>query len=47
MGTAVQGSPQKLTAEEYSKLKEVFGFKDELIEGERVLSRSRNSNMAW
>ena len=38
MGTAVQGSPQKLTAEEYSKLKEVFGFKDELIEGERVLS---------
>ena len=29
---------QKLTAEEYSNLPEVIGFKDELIEGERVLS---------
>lgn len=38
MGAAVQGLPRKLTAEEYSELQEVFGFKDELIEGERVLS---------
>ena len=38
MGVAVQGLPHKLTVEEYSKLPEVAGFKDELIEGERVLS---------
>ena len=38
MGVAIQGLPQKLTVEEYSKLPEVVGFKDELIEGERVLS---------
>ncbi|MBV9264636.1 MAG: Uma2 family endonuclease [Acidobacteriaceae bacterium] len=38
MGAAVQGLPQKLTADEYSKLQEVLGFKDELIEGERVFS---------
>jgi Uma2 family endonuclease len=37
-GAAVLGSTHKLTAEEYSKLPEVIGFKDELIEGERVLS---------
>ncbi len=38
MGSAVLGLAHKLTAEEYSKLPEVIGFKDELIEGERVLS---------
>lgn len=38
MGVAVQGLPQKLTTEEYSQLQGVVGFKDELIEGERVLS---------
>jgi Uma2 family endonuclease len=31
-------APRLLTAEEYAKLEEVFGFRDELIEGERVLS---------
>ena len=35
---AVQEVAPKLTAEEYSKLPEVIGFKDELIEGERVLA---------
>ena len=35
---SVPGLSGKLTAEEYSKLPEVNGFKDELIEGERVLS---------
>ena len=38
MGIAALGLTKKLTAEEYSKLPEVIGFKDELIEGERVLS---------
>lgn len=30
--------PRLLTAEEYGRLDEVLGFRDELIEGERVLS---------
>lgn len=30
--------PRLLTAEEYAQLDEVIGFRDELIEGERVLS---------
>ena len=38
MGVVVPRLTAKLTADEYSKLPEVFGFKDELIEGERVLS---------
>jgi hypothetical protein len=37
MGVSVLGLPHKLTAEEYSQLPAVIGFKDELIEGERVL----------
>lgn len=35
---AAYGMDKKLTAEQYSTLPEVVGFKDELIEGERVLS---------
>jgi Uma2 family endonuclease len=35
---AALGLDRKLTAEEYSKLPEVIGFRDELIEGERVLT---------
>lgn len=31
-------TPRLLTAEEYERLDEVLGFRDELIEGERVLS---------
>lgn len=31
-------TPQLLTAEEYAQLEDVDGFRDELIEGERVLS---------
>lgn len=38
MGVAAGGSIHKLTAEEYGQLPEVIGYKDELIEGERVLS---------
>jgi Uma2 family endonuclease len=30
--------PRLMTAEEYAQLEEVLGFRDELIEGERVLS---------
>ena len=30
--------PHLFTAEEYAQLNEVFGFRDELIEGERILS---------
>ena len=37
MGLATSALP-KLGAEEYSKLPDVIGFKDELIEGERVLA---------
>lgn len=33
-------APRLLTAEEYGKLEDVPGFRDELIEGERVLSPS-------
>ncbi|HZQ52471.1 MAG TPA: Uma2 family endonuclease [Bryobacteraceae bacterium] len=33
-------APRLLTAEEYGKLEDVLGFRDELIEGERVLSPS-------
>ena len=35
-------SVHKLTAEEYSKLPEITGFKDELIEGDRVFSPIAN-----
>ncbi|MGH9584741.1 MAG: Uma2 family endonuclease [Bryobacteraceae bacterium] len=38
MGVAVREPASKLLAEEYSKLPEMIGFKDELIEGERVLA---------
>jgi len=38
VGVLVQGLSPKLTVEEYTKLPEVAGCKDELIEGERVLS---------
>lgn len=38
MGAAAHELPQKLAAEEYSRLPEAIGFKDELIEGERVLA---------
>jgi len=38
MSGATQEAVPKLTAEEYSKLPEVIGFKDELIEGERILA---------
>ena len=38
MSVSAQITPPKLTAEEYSKLSEVVGYKDELIEGERVLA---------
>lgn len=31
-------APCRMTAEQYAKLDEVLGFRDELIEGERVLS---------
>jgi hypothetical protein len=31
-------APRLITAEEYEQLDEVLGFRDELIEGERVLS---------
>jgi Uma2 family endonuclease len=37
---ATVGAPHLLTAEEYARLDEVLGFRDELIEGERVLSPS-------
>lgn len=37
MSGAVQETARKLTLEEYSQLPEVIGFKDELIEGDRVL----------
>lgn len=30
-------TPRLITAEEYGQLDEVLGFRDELIEGERVL----------
>jgi Uma2 family endonuclease len=36
--SGVEVSQQRLTVEEYSNLPEVIGFKDELIEGERVLT---------
>lgn len=35
---ATLSTPHLLTAEEYGQLDEVIGFRDELIEGERVLS---------
>lgn len=38
MSVVALGPPAKLTAEEYSKLPDVIGFKDELIEGVRYLS---------
>lgn len=38
MSVSVQGTRPKLTAAEYSKLPEVIGFKDELIEGERFFA---------
>ncbi len=38
MTGGIQEAVPKLTAEEYSKLPEVLGFKDELLEGERVLA---------
>ena len=38
MSGAVQETARKLTLEKYSKLPETIGFKDELIEGDRVLS---------
>lgn len=40
MTTALSGASPRtvLTAEQYSRLPEVIGFKDELIEGERVLA---------
>lgn len=33
-------TPHLLTVEEYERMDEVLGFRDELIEGERVLSPS-------
>lgn len=38
MSHAVQETAGKLTVQEYSKLTDMIGFKDELIEGDRVLS---------
>ncbi|MGC2659094.1 MAG: Uma2 family endonuclease [Bryobacteraceae bacterium] len=35
---ATVNAPRLMTAEEYAQLDEVLGFRDELIEGERVLS---------
>ena len=38
MSRAAQEAAPKLTAEQYSRLPDLIGFKDELIEGERVLA---------